>query len=257
MQIDLNADVGEGFGPYAIGDDEALLPLLSSANVACGFHAGDAAIMRKTVETVRDLDIDLGAHVGFADRAGFGRRRLPADPVELANDVLYQLGALDAFARYLQKPMTHMSFHGALGNQAAEDLELARVLVEAVRGFSPDLAISVSTGTRIEQAANALGVPVFTSFLADRAYEDDGSLVSRAKPGAVVHDIDAVLARVDMLLNEGAIDSINGRKLPMRVNSILLHGDSPGALSMAKALRQHLLASKVEIVPLSRQSRLA
>ncbi|WP_417420672.1 LamB/YcsF family protein [Halomonas sp.] len=253
MYIDLNADVGEGFGPYQIGDDHTLLPLLSSANVACGFHAGDPVIMKETVRMIRDLNIDLGAHVGFPDRLGFGRRKILADHEELADYVVYQLGALDAFARLLGKPMTHMSFHGALGNMAAEDAQLSQVLLKAVHGFSADIAISVSTGTCIETAANALGMQVFTSFLADRAYEDDGSLVSRSKQGAVIHDVNDVISRVEMLLSSGCIDSINGKKLPMTVNSILLHGDSPGALGMAQALRQHLIASNVEIMPLSKQ----
>jgi UPF0271 protein len=252
MDIDLNADMGEGFGAYSLGDDEALMRVVSSANVACGFHAGDPVIMDRTVRLAAANGVDLGAHVGFPDLLGFGRRPIQADPREVATYVLYQLGALAGIAAAAGQRVTHMSFHGALGNMAAADYDLALPLVEAVAAFDRGLVVSVSTNTQIERAAERCGLRVATSFLADRAYDDDGALVSRKLPGAVIHDPAAVLDRVRRLLDDGQITSITGKKLPVAVRSILLHGDTPGAVDNAAAIRAEILAGNGRIVPLSR-----
>jgi UPF0271 protein len=252
MDIDLNADMGEGFGAYSLGDDEALMRVVSSANVACGFHAGDPVIMDRTVRLAAANGVDLGAHVGFPDLLGFGRRPIQADPREVAKYVLYQLGALAGIAAGAGQRVTHMSFHGALGNMAAADYDLALPLVEAVAAFDRGLVVSVSTNTQIERAAERCGLRVATSFLADRAYDDDGALVSRKLPGAVIHDPAAVLDRVRRLLDDGQITSITGKKLPVAVRSILLHGDTPGAVDNAAAIRAEILAGNGRIVPLSR-----
>ena len=252
MEIDLNADLGEGFGPWRMGDDAALMEVISSANVACGYHAGDPVIMDRTVRMAKDRRLDVGAHVGFPDLMGFGRRPMQADPAELASYVLYQLGALAGIARAAGHAMTHMSFHGALGNMAAADAGLAQVLVRAVAKFDPGLIVSVSTDTAIEPAARDLGLRVATSFLADRAYDDQGALVSRKLPGAVVHDEQQVLQRVMQVLQDRTVTSITGRVRPMRVQSILLHGDTPGAVALARAVRAAIEAGGGQVVPVSR-----
>src|SRR5215208_1472486 len=177
MDIDLNADLGEGYGPWRMGEDEALLDLLSSANVACGFHAGDPVIMDRTVRLALARGVDVGAHVGFPDRQGFGRRVMQIDTAELATMVTYQLGALAGIARAAGHRVTHMSFHGALGNLAAADAALAGPLVRAVAAFDPELIISSSSSRAIEGAAAQCRLRVATTFLADRAYDDEGLLV--------------------------------------------------------------------------------
>lgn len=252
MDIDLNADMGEGFGPYRMGEDEALMEIISSANVACGYHAGDPVIMNKTARLALARGVDLGAHVGFPDLLGFGRRQMQVDPAELAQYVLYQLGALAGIASVVGHRITHMSFHGALGNMAAADYALAEPLVEAVAAFDRKLIISVSTNTQIERAAHKFGLKVATTFLADRAYTDDGDLVSRKLPGAVIKEPEAVLQRVKRLLDDGVITSITGKKLPIKVQSILLHGDTPGAVENARAIRQEIESGNGRIVPVSR-----
>jgi 5-oxoprolinase (ATP-hydrolysing) subunit A len=255
MEIDLNADLGEGYGPWRMGDDAALMEVVSSANVACGFHAGDPVIMDRTVRMAKARGLDVGAHVGFPDLMGFGRRPIQADPAELSSYVLYQLGALAGIARAAGHAMTHMSFHGALGNMAAADAALAQVLVRAVADFDPGLIVSVSTDTAIEPAAKAVGLRVATSFLADRAYDDEGALVSRKLPGAVVHDEQQVLQRVLQVLKQGTVTSITGRTRPMRVQSILLHGDTPGAVALARAVRAAIESGGGRVVPVSQLVR--
>ena len=253
MDIDLNADVGEGFGPWRMGEDEALLEIVSSANIACGFHAGDPVIMDRTVRMARQRGVDVGAHVGFPDLMGFGRRQMQIETRELVAYVLYQLSALDGMARTAGHRMTHMSFHGALGNMAAADAALAEPLVRAVADFDPSLTVSTSASRAIEDAAERCGLRVRTTFLADRACGDDGLLVPRKLPGAVIHERDAVLARVRQLLEEGTVTSSSGKKIPMRVHSILLHGDTPGAVDLARAVRG-VVEQAGRVVPISRQT---
>lgn len=252
MKIDLNADMGEGYGPWPMGNDEALLDLVSSANVACGFHAGDPLIMQRTAERAKARGVDLGAHVGFPDRQGFGRRVMQIDHTELAAMVTYQLGALAGIARAAGHRVTHMSFHGALGNMVAADADLARPLVRAVAAFDPNLLIVSSSSRAIEGAAALCGIRVAITFLADRAYDDDGLLVSRAKAGAVIHDAAAVVARVERLLRDGIVVTVSGKALAMPSQSILLHGDTPGSVELARGIRTAIEAAGGEIVPLSR-----
>jgi UPF0271 protein len=235
-----------------MGDDMALLDVITSANIACGYHAGDPVIMDRTVRSAAARGIDIGAHVGFPDLMGFGRRSIQADPRELACYVVYQLGALSGIAKAAGQRLAHMSFHGALGNMAAADSGLAETLLRAVADFDPGLTVSVSTDTAIEPAARALGLRVATSFLADRAYDDAGSLVSRKLPGAVVHDEEQVLQRVLQVLEDRTVTSINGKTLPMRVQSILLHGDTPGAVALARTVRRAIEDGGGRVVPMSR-----
>lgn len=255
MDIDLNADLGEGYGPWRMGDDEALLGVVSSANVACGFHAGDPVIMERTIRIAGERGVDIGAHVGFPDRQGFGRRVMQIDPAELAAMVTYQLGALGGMARAAGRRMTHMSFHGALGNLAAADAALAAVLVRAVAQYDPALIVSSSSSAAIEGAAAANALRVATAFLADRAYDEAGLLVPRRLPGAVIHDEAQVLARVRQLLADGTVTTHGGAQIAMRPRSILVHGDTPGALALAQRLRREIEGSGGRIVPISHQLR--
>jgi UPF0271 protein len=256
-EIDLNADLGEGYGPWRMGEDAALLDLISSANVACGFHAGDPLIMDLTVRQAAERGVDIGAHVGFPDRQGFGRRVMAIEPRELAAMVTYQLGALDGIARAAGQQMTHMSFHGALGNLVAADASLAWMLVRAVADFDPRLIISSSSSRAIERAAEQCGLRVATTFLADRAYTDEGLLVPRALPGAVIHEPQALMDRVQRFLQEGTVITHSGQCLAMPARSILLHGDTPGAVALARQLREAVQASGARIVPISQQLAVA
>lgn len=251
MDMDLNADLGEGFGPWRMGDDEALLDVLSSANVACGFHAGDPLIMQRTVEAALARGVEVGAHVSFPDRQGFGRRVMQVETAELAAMVTYQLGALAGMARAAGHRMTHMSFHGALGNMAAADAAVADPLLEAVARFDPALVVVSSPSRAIEAAAARRGLRVATSFLADRACDAEGLLVPRRVPGAVIHDEAAVLGRVRRLLRDGVVMAHDGRPLAMRPHSILVHGDTPGAVALARAIRREVEAAGGSVAPVS------
>lgn len=252
MKIDINADLGEGFGPWTMGDDAALLGVVTSGNLACGFHAGDPLIMRRTAETAMARGVDIGAHVGFPDRQGFGRRPMQMEIPELAAMVVYQLGALAGIARAAGARMTHMSLHGALGNMAAADRELALPLLEAVAAFDPTLIILTSSSIAIEGAAAQLGLRAAVTFLADRAYDDAGLLVSRKLAGAVIHDRQAVLDRVVRLLREGCVITTSGARLPTQARSILVHGDTAGAVDLARGIRAAILAEGGQPVALSR-----
>ena len=251
--IDLNADLGEGFGPWRMGEDEALLEVLTSANVACGFHAGDPTIMASTVRIAKTRSVDIGAHVGYPDIQGFGRRAMAIDPSELANLVVYQLGALAGLARVAGHHMSHMSFHGALGNKVAQEHSLAEVLVAAVASFDNSLIISTSPSDAIESAAARHGLRIARTFLADRACDEQGLLIPRGMPGAVIHDPDTVLARVRQLLSDGSVTSYGGARVKMSVQSILLHGDTPSALNLARLVRSEIEARGTRLVPISRQ----
>jgi UPF0271 protein len=254
MEIDLNADLAEGYGAWRVGDDEALLDVVSSANVACGFHAGDPLIMDRTVRRALAGGVDIGAHVGFPDRQGFGRRVMQIDIAELAAMVIYQLGALDGIARAAGHRMTHMSFHGALGNMAAGDAALAGPLVRAVAAFDPRLTIVSSSSRAIEDTAAQAGLRVITTFLADRAYDDEGLLVPRKLPEAIIHDPGLVQERVRRMLGDGTVITYSGKALAMRPRSILLHGDTAGSLQLARAIRREIERGGGRIVPVSKQS---
>lgn len=250
--IDLNADLGEGFGPWRMGEDEALLDVLTSANVACGFHAGDATIMAGTARMAKVRGVDIGAHVGYPDLQGFGRRVMVIEPAQLADLVVYQLGALAAIARVAGHRMTHMSFHGALGNKVAADDDLADRLVAAVASFDASLIISTSPSSAIESAAARHGLRMARTFLADRACDEKGLLIPRGMPGAVIDDPDVVLARVRQLLNDGSVTTYGGAAIKMSVQSILLHGDTPRALQLAQQVRSEIEAGGTQLLPLSR-----
>ena len=251
MRIDINSDLGEGFGPYTIADDAALMGVITSANVACGYHAGDPVIMDRTIRLAKDHGVDLGAHVSYPDRMGFGRRQMQMDLFELEKHVLYQLGALDGLARPAQHRITHMNPHGALGNLACADRAVADALVRATRDFDPEIAFLVLSGTALESAARETGCRTFNLFLADRAYTADGQLAPRARRGAVIKDTAAVVARVQRLLAGGGVETIDGETLHVKVQSILVHSDTPDALAMANAIRDAIAATEGAVAPLS------
>ena len=251
--IDLNADLGEGFGPWRMGEDEALLEVLTSANVACGFHAGDPTIMAGTARLAKARGVDIGAHVAYPDLQGFGRRAMAIDPRELADMVVYQLGALAAVARVAGHRMTHMSFHGALGNKVAQEPDLAKVLIAAVAAFDDALIISTSPSEAVESAAQGQGLRVARTFLADRACDEKGLLIPRGMPGAVIVDPDTVAARVRQFLNDGTVTSYSGARIPMSAHSILVHGDTRSALELARRVRSEIQAGGARLVPISRQ----
>lgn len=252
MDIDLNSDLGEGYGPYTMGDDASLLEIVTSANIACGYHAGDAVIMDKTVRIAGANGVDIGAHVGFPDRLGFGRRPMQMDLAELEKHVLYQLGALYGIATAVGRRITHMNFHGALGNMAFVDRDLSESLANAVAAFDPNLILLVLANTEFARAAERKGFRTANVFLADRAYDDDGILVKRGLPGAVIKDPEAVAERVKRFLSDGAIASINGRLLSTPIHSILVHGDTPGAVALARSIRALIEGEGHHVTPISK-----
>lgn len=252
MIIDINADMGEGFGPYRIADDETLMGQVSSANVACGYHAGDPVIMDRTIRLAKEHGVDLGAHVSFPDRMGFGRRRMDMDLPELEAHILYQLGALAALAGRAGHRITHMNPHGALGNLASADPAIAEAVARATLDFDPEIAFLVLPGSALETAAQAIGGHAVRLFLADRAYLQNGQLAPRSQPGAVIHDPEQVLARVLRVIRDRETDTVDGTVIPMPVQSILIHSDTAGAVDLARRLRGGIAQAGGTIAPLSR-----
>ena len=251
MHVDINSDLGEGYGPYTIADDAGLMGVITSANVACGYHAGDPVVMDRTIHLAKEHGVDLGAHVSYPDRMGFGRRQMQMDLGELEKHVLYQLGALDGLARPIGHRITHMNPHGALGNLACADRAVADALVHAAAAFDPEIAFLVLNGTQLEAAAREAGRRTVNLFLADRAYTIDGQLAPRAMPGALIKDNSAVVARVLRLLADGTVETIDGQTLHVAVQSILVHSDTPGSLAMARELRAAIIAAGAVIAPIS------
>lgn len=251
MKIDINSDLGEGFGPWTMGDDAALLGIVSSANAACGYHAGDPMIMAATARQAKAHGVDIGAHVSYPDLAGFGRRSIPMSHHELECHILYQLGAMDALARAAGHRVTHINAHGALGNQVCAEKDIAETLVRATRAFDRDLALLVLSNTELESAAQRAGLRTFNLFLADRAYQANGQLVPRALPGAVIKDDAEVLKRVRRILEDGTIITHDGAAMQAAVDSILVHSDTPGALKLAQAVRDEIIRAGGAVTPLS------
>ncbi|MCO4239180.1 5-oxoprolinase subunit PxpA [Pseudarthrobacter sp. MDT3-26] len=247
--VDLVADLGEGFGAYSLGDDSALLEIVSSANIACGFHAGDPDIMDRTVAECVRRGVSIGAHPSFPDLRGFGRRAMDLTAAEVRNDVLYQLGALSAFAAYHGTSVAHIAPHGRLGNLVATRQDYATAVADAASRFRADLIVLAQDG-ELAQAATDRGLPVAIVGIADRAYEDDGTLVPRSQPGAVIHDPATIVDRTIRMVCEGIIESASGVKLSVVADTVLLHGDNPGAVDLARIIRKELTAAGVTIAPL-------
>lgn len=248
--VDLNSDMGEAFGPWTMGDDAALLDIVTSANIACGFHAGDPDVMARSMRTAVEKGVGIGAHPGFADLKGFGRRPLPLPHDEIANAVAYQLGAAQAMARRAGAHVRHLKLHGALANMASVDAGLARACYTAALDIDPDIVIMVLAATAMEDVVRELGCNWAGEIFADRAYEDDATLVNRSKPGAVLHDADMAAARILAMLDAGAIIAESGKHIPCRIDTICLHGDTPDAVAMARGIRKHLTDAGVTLAPL-------
>ena len=253
MCVDLNSDLGESFGAWSMGDDVAMLDVVTSANVACGFHGGDPSTMHTTCELAKARGVAIGAHPGFYDLQGFGRRPILGQTArEIEALVAYQIGALQAMAISVGHRVTHVKAHGALSNMACVDPDMAKALAGAIKAVDPGLYFVVIPLTRLEQAGEEAGLKLAREIYADRAYEDDGTLVSRKKPGAVLHDPAAVATRVLQMIKEQAIVSVNGKHLSLTVDTVCIHGDSEGAVAMAKAVRSVLITANILIAPFSK-----
>jgi 5-oxoprolinase (ATP-hydrolysing) subunit A len=251
--IDLNADMGESFGVYTLGADADMLRIVTTANVACGFHAGDPLVMHRTAEMAKANGVAIGAHPSFRDLWGFGRRPIIGEnPSDLEKEIVYQIGAMQAIAAAVGHPITHVKTHGAMGNLAAVDAGLAMAVAKAVAAVDRKLVLVTLPGNEIEHAGERLGLTLAREVYADRTYDDDGNLTSRKKEGAVIHDPAVACRRVLRMIEEQAITSVNGRKIPVRIDTICVHGDNPAAVSMAQAVRSALEEAGVTVQPFAR-----
>ncbi|MER5321821.1 LamB/YcsF family protein [Streptosporangium roseum] len=247
MVIDLNADLGEGFGIWRLGDDMALLDVVTSANIACGFHAGDPLTIRRTCAAAVDRGVMIGAQVSYRDLAGFGRREMEVDPEELCAEVLYQLAAVDGIARAMGGRVSYVKPHGALYNRICRDPEQADAVVEAVADYDRDLPLLTLPGSAVHEIAAREGVATVTEAFADRAYTAAGTLLPRRSPGAVLHDPAAVAARAVRMATARTVTAVDGSEVPVDVRSICVHGDTPDAVLLARAVRDGLIAAGVTL----------
>lgn len=247
ISVDLNSDMGEGFGPWKMGDDNALLSIITSANIACGFHAGDPDVMARTMAIAVANNVGIGVHPGFDDLRGFGRRRQVLSSDELRNLITYQLGAARAMAHAAGGGIRHFKLHGALANMAAEDAEMAEICYRAAIKIQPDIIIMVLAATAQEVAARAINCNWAGEIFADRAYNDDATLVDRALPGAVLHDASVAAKRILTMLREDAIIAESGKRIPAKIDTICLHGDTPEAVEMARELRKLLTKAGISL----------
>lgn len=249
LVIDLNSDLGEGFGRWSLGDDDAMLELVTSANVACGFHAGDPSILRRVCARAAERGVAIGAQVGYRDLAGFGRRHIDVDPAELVDEVIYQIGALDGIARVEGASVTYVKPHGALYNDAARTPATAAAVAEAVALYDTRLPLLGLAGSELLRAGEARGLTAVAEAFADRAYTAEGLLVPRREEGAVLHDPAAIASRCVRLVTEGVVEAIDGAAVAAAAQSICVHGDTPGAVAIATAVRRALDDAGVAIRP--------
>jgi UPF0271 protein len=247
MKIDLNSDLGESFGNYKIGMDDQIIPLITSANIACGFHAGDPAVMKKTVALAVKNGTAIGAHPGYPDLVGFGRRKLAASPADVYAMIVYQVGALAAFAEAAGSKLQHVKPHGALYNTAAKDAALAEAIAQAVYDVDKDLILYAQPGTESIKAARKIGLKTACEVFADRSYQDDGSLTPRSQPGAMITDEAKSIAQVLSMVIDHKVTTLSGKVIPIEADSICVHGDGPKALAFVTKIRETLQAKGVEI----------
>lgn len=247
VQVDLNSDLGEGYGAYTCGDDDAMLGIVTSANVACGMHAGDPEIMANAFKVARERGVAIGAHPGFPDLWGFGRRRIPYTAGEIERFIAYQIGAAQALASYSGHRITYVKAHGAVANIAAENRSVADAIAKAVKAVDPSLVLLAIALTEQVGAGEAAGLTTVQEIFADRGYDDRGQLIARSKPGAMIHDQEEAASRVVEMVTEGVIISASGKRLPTRVQSICVHGDSGHAVAMAKHVRGALEQSAIAL----------
>ncbi len=251
-RVDLNADMGESFGPWKMGDDESLLKIITSANIACGFHAGDPDVMAKTMTLAAENEVGIGAHPGFPDLQGFGRRNMKVPRNSLRNLVRYQLGAAKGMAAALGTHVRHLKLHGALANMCSVDLDMARACYQGALDVDPDIIVMVLAVTKQEEAVRELGCKWVGEIFADRAYNDDGTLVDRSLPGSVIHDPNVAGPRILNMVQEGAIITESGKRLETSIDTICLHGDGPTAVQIASSVRKTLIEGGVEVIKFTR-----
>lgn len=247
--VDLNSDLGEGFGAWTMGDDDAILQVVTSANVACGFHAGDPHIMARTFARAKELGVAVGAHPGYPDLAGFGRRDMAFTPAEIEHFVAYQVGAAMGVSAYAGHPITYVKPHGALANLSQVDAAVAGAIVRAIAAVDSKLVLLTFPDGHATRIAKDMGLRTCAEIFADRAYTAEGRLVSRKLPGAVLHDVQQVADRVLRMVQAGAVETVDGSLLPMEIGSVCVHGDSPGAIEMAAAVRRRLQETGIAVRP--------
>lgn len=249
--VDLNSDMGEGFGPWRMGDDAAMLEIITSANVACGFHAGDPIIMTETAGLARAKGVGIGAHPGFMDLWGFGRRAIRGDtPADIERMIAYQIGALQATAALAGHRVTHVKAHGALSNMACVERDLADAIGRAVKAVDPRLLFVVMPATELEKAGETLGLRMAREVFADRTYDDAGNLTSRKIKGSLIHDAAFAAKRVVDMVQDGAIRSASGKRIPVAIDTICVHGDNPAAVGMAREVRRALETAGIALRPM-------
>jgi UPF0271 protein len=250
MNIDLNCDLGESFGMWEMGNDAAMIDLATSVNIACGYHAGDADTMRKTVKLAKARNVSIGAHPGYRDLHGFGRRPIVGlTALEIENLVAYQIGALQSIAAMEGYKVTHVKAHGAISNVACEDDMTARAIAAGIKGVDRNLVFVVLANSKLVTAGEAAGLPLAHEVFADRAYEDDSTLVSRKKPGAVLHDPVLIADRVVKMVQDGAVTTITGKVIKMKMDTVCIHGDTPGAVEIGRHVRDALKAAGIDVKP--------
>lgn len=249
MKLDINSDMGEGFGRWTVSDDAEMMGIVSSANIACGYHAGDHDIMTACVAGAKAKGVAVGAHPGFRDLIGFGRRAMPVNTFEMCNMLAYQIGALKGIAATVGHPVTHVSYHAAYGNAALADADLALAMAQVIARIDRDLIFYSQPDTAVETAARRAGLRTMTLFLADRAYRPDGSLVPRGQPGAVVTDHAQIETRVARFVEDGEVVTSDGTAIPMRAKGVLVHSDTPGSTGLARAVRQTAERLGVTVAP--------
>lgn len=247
--IDLNSDLGESFGPWSMGDDATMLSLVTSANIACGGHASDPETMFKTLGEARTRNVVVGAHPGYADREGFGRRVIPMSEAEIERMVAAQIGSLMGVAALVGVAVRYVKPHGALGNLAADNAGVAAAIARAVKAISPDLAVLAISGTELETVSRRAGLKAFSEIFADRAYLPNGQLVPRSRPGAMIHDPAAAVQRLIGVLETGLMPVLDGEPIRLAAQSICVHGDGPAAVAMARAIRADLAAAGISFKP--------
>ncbi len=245
--VDLNSDLGESFGAYKIGRDSDVLPLVTSANIACGFHAGDPTVMKKTVDLAVTSGVALGAHPGYPDLVGFGRRKMAVAPADVYNMVVYQVGALAAFAKIAGKKLQHVKPHGAMYNMAAKDPKLAEAIAQAIYDVDPGIILFALAGSESVKAAEKIGLRVASEVFADRSYQDDGSLTPRTQPGAMITDEDQSIAQVLSMVLKGQVTGLSGKVIPVKADTICVHGDGEKTLLFTQKIRKALQENGVEI----------
>ena len=254
MKIDINCDMGESFGAYKLGLDEEVIKYITSANIACGYHAGDPLVMERTVSLAKNYGVSAGAHPGFPDLMGFGRRNIDATLAEIKGYVTYQIGALQAFANAQGLRVEHVKPHGALYLMAVEDEKISEAVVEAIKNVDKDLifiALAGAKGEKMTKIGERIGLRVAYEAFPDRAYTPEGTLVSRRQPGAVIKDADVVAQRALKMAKEGKVVAIDGTEINLRPETLCVHGDTPGAVNLVKKIRQTLTEENVEVIPLS------